>query len=145
MSGRAWGNLNHSKNWSSDLRRKAFFSYMDHIADGYCLDSWHYSDDKGNFLSYKAMQTWMKDNPEEFPPEYLQQAKSIAKRDWETEVYDSAKGRNKDANTASLQMVMRNKFGWDKQEEGKKEVNPEVMQKFTDVMDLLSKKQSETP
>lgn len=33
---------------------------------------------------------------------------------WFTNVSESALGTNKDANTASLQMIMRNMFGWDK-------------------------------
>ena len=36
---------------------------------------------------------------------------------WEAIAEASATGENEKANTASLQMVMRNKFGWDKKEE----------------------------
>ena len=53
-----------------------------------------------------------------FDPIQIESAKSKGYNLWEQVVEDSAEGKNKDANTASLQMLMRNKFSWDKEEKG---------------------------
>ena len=59
----------------------------------------------------------------EFDPLQKRKAEAQGYAYWEQVVEDSAKGANKDANTASLQMVMRNKFGWDKEGYEKKETH----------------------
>ncbi len=108
-----FGNTEQAKNWSPERRQKAYQSFCAHIADGYCQESWYYTCEDGS-LTWRTMLTWMQQNPHEFHPEHKEAAYSHAMKPWEDVVYTSATGDNQKANTASLQMVMRNKFGWDK-------------------------------
>ena len=64
------------------------------------------------------MLTYIKNNPIEFDSVSKQIAHIKGFNVWEDVAEKSAKGKNK-ANTASLQMVMRNKFGWDKEDKSK--------------------------
>jgi hypothetical protein len=95
-----------------ELRQLAYKSFCEHIAKGRAIDSWYFEHPEAT-LSYKTMLKYIKDE-EEFPPEQREIAKAKGYAHWEKVVEDSAIGINKDANTASLQMLMRNKFGWDK-------------------------------
>jgi hypothetical protein len=60
------------------------------------------------------MNRYIEENPQEFPPIQREISESKGQKYWEQVVMDSACGINKDANTASLQMLMRNKYSWDK-------------------------------
>lgn len=112
VMGAPYGNKFAAKRLSPEQRQKAYYSFCDHIAEGYSINAWHFED--GEFkLSYKSMLTYIKDE-DEFPPIHKEIAEAKSLKHWEKIVYDSARGINKEANTASLQMVMRNKFGWDK-------------------------------
>ena len=94
-------------------RQLAFESYCNHLAAGKVAASWYYED--GEILCCaKTMQSYISKNPLEFPSIKLEVAKNKGYQKWESVVESSAFGSNKDANTASLQMLMRNKFGWDK-------------------------------
>jgi thiamine pyrophosphate-dependent acetolactate synthase large subunit-like protein len=95
-----------------EMRQRAYKSYCDHIAKGKSYKSWYFIE--GDCAcTYKTMLEYIKDKTE-FPPIIKEIAESEGYQQWETIAEESAKGLNKNANTASLQMVMRNKFGWDK-------------------------------
>ena len=110
--GAPYGNKHAAKKMTPEQRQKAYHNFCDHLAEGYSIASWHFDED-GVKLSYKTMLTYMKDE-DEFPPIHKEIADAKSLKHWEKIVYDSARGINKEANTASLQMVMRNKFAWDK-------------------------------
>lgn len=97
------------------VRQKAFESFCAHRAKGKAIKSWWYEDEEGYSCIWETMLKYIKDNPTEFDPIKLKLAESKGYEHWEEVAELSAKGKNK-ANTASLQMVMRNKFGWDKEE-----------------------------
>lgn len=97
-----------------EMRQRAYQSFCDHLAKGKAIKSWFFIE--GNCAcSWLTMQEYMK-NTEEFNPLQMQIAQAHGYQYWEGVVQASAEGKNKDANTASLQMLMRNKFGWDKEQ-----------------------------
>jgi len=96
-----------------DLRQKAYHQYCEWIARGKSQKSFTFVE--GDLMcTYRTIESYMKENANEFPAIQMEIAKSRGYQRWEQVVEDSAEGHNKDANTASLQMLMRNKFDWDK-------------------------------
>lgn len=97
------------------IRQKAYKSFCDHLAKGKSQKSWFFEEGE-HLCCYKTMLSYIQNNPKEFPPIQREIAETKGYQYWESVVEASAEGRNPTANTASLQMVMRNKFGWDKEQ-----------------------------
>lgn len=97
------------------IRQKAYKSFCDHLGLGKSIKSWFYDDD-GVSCTWETMLWYTRDYPEEFDPIKKEIAHIKGYQRWEKVVEESAEGRNKDANTATLQMLMRNKYGWDKKD-----------------------------
>lgn len=119
MSGGApLGNTNNVALPTKTLRLKAYKSFCEHIAEGNVKESWYYDD--GEYMcSYQTLMSYIKDSPVDFPTIQKDVAYSKGYKKWEQIVGTSGTGQNKKANTASLQMIMRNKYGWDRREENK--------------------------
>lgn len=107
------GNQYAKKLDTPELRQEAYKQYCDHIAKGYQKKSWYF-EHPDITLTWQTMENYLRDDPKEFNSEQKQIAECKSMKHWEAILYASAKGENKDANTASLQMIMRNKFGWDR-------------------------------
>lgn len=109
------GNTNGLKLKDPDVRQEAYMQYCKWLAKGKASRSFTFQ--KGDLkCTGKTIESYIKDNPVEFPPIHKEFSYSEGYAYWEQVVEDSAKGLNKDANTASLQMLMRNKYDWDKKE-----------------------------
>jgi len=132
----AFGNKHAEALPTTELRLKAFDSFCEHLAQGYHRTSWCYDDGK-YMCCYKTLMTYVKSDPTVFP--IVKQSSSLAKGQklWEKVLSDSATGENPKANTASLQMIMRNKYGWDKKEEEREvdSITPEQLQSLIDKND----------
>jgi len=100
-----------------EVRQKAYKSFCEHLSKGLSYQSWYYEDDQNNSCVGRTMLSYIKENPIEFPSITKEIAESKGFGFWEGVLKDSATGKNKDASTASLQMIMRNKYGWDKPKE----------------------------
>lgn len=102
------------------IRQDAFKDFCDHLSEGKALKSWYY-DKNGHRCIWATMLSYLDKYPDEFDlvKKHIAEAKGYQK--WESVVADSAVGENQKANTASLQMVMRNKYGWDKKEDQEKD------------------------
>lgn len=111
------GNQNRVALKDPVVRQKAYKLLCDHLSTGKSVRSWWYEDDEGNMCCWETMLSYIEKYPTEFPAIKKKAAETKGFSYWEDVVAASAKGTNKDANTASLQMLMRNKFGWDKKEE----------------------------
>lgn len=98
-----------------EIRQIVYMDFCAHLAKGKAIKSWYYDKD-GYLISWQAFLGYLDRFKSELNPIHKINAESKGYQEWETITEDSAKGKNKRANTASLQMVMRNKFGWDKQE-----------------------------
>jgi hypothetical protein len=99
-----------------EVRQKAYKSLCEHLSKGLSYHSWFYEDEEGNSCVGKTMLSYIKGNPSEFPSIKKDVADAKGFAFWEGVLMDSATGKNKDASTASLQMIMRNKYGWDKED-----------------------------
>jgi len=121
---------------TDELKKEAFDSYLAHIAKGKSKKSWWF-DHEDITITWQTMETYIKNEPQVFNSLKIERAKSAGYNIWEQVAEDSAKGINKDANTASLQMVMRNKFGWDKEDQSHKDSKATLVEKFLDKLDKL--------
>ena len=113
------GNTNSIALQTLELRLKAYKTFCDHLAKGCVKESWYY-DDGENTCSYKTLMAYIKESPLDFPSIQQEIAYSKGYQNWESVLSKSGTGENKNASTASLQMIMRNKYGWDKAEKEKK-------------------------
>jgi hypothetical protein len=103
-------------------RQEAYLAFCEGIKKGHSVESFRFSKGDRRVTGPRILE-WVVENPNEFDAALFQEAHAHAHEEWEGVVNESAKGNNPDANTASLQMKMRNRFGWDKkerEEEGKK-------------------------
>ena len=98
---------------TDELKKMAYEQYCAHIANGNSKKSWYFEHPTTS-LTWETMEKYIRESEHDFDPlkNKIAECKSLGY--WESVVQDSAKGKNKDANTATLQMLMRNKFGWDR-------------------------------
>ena len=128
------GNQYNKKLKTADEREIAYKSYCDWIASGKSNKSWCYESDTLT-LSYKCMETHIKEHPEDFPP--LKRATAISKglSVWEDMGKDMMTSKER-CQPAIYQIMMRNKFGWDKEDAEDKEKKEKI---DGDRVDLLMK------
>jgi hypothetical protein len=124
---------------------KAIAEFLKWLEMGKSVKSFSYQDpeDENEICSWASVVRYMKD-PDFIKehglhclPEQKERAKSKGYAIWEKHVEDSAIGLNEKANTASLQMIMRNKFGWDKKDDVPEEVDEEHHKPFETVGNFL--------
>lgn len=140
------GNKHGVKLKSPDIRQIAYKSFCDHLAKGKAADSWYFEHEELT-CTYRTFMKYLKDEAE-FPPIKKDVAWNKGYQHWEGIVQASADGTNKKANTATLQMVMRNKFGWDRDnkkedEEKPNELNIQAIKELAERDVLIDKLKSE--
>jgi hypothetical protein len=125
-------------------RQIAYQAYCDHISQGKFKHSWKYvNKETGAHWTYETIEKWIRDT-DEFATDEMKVAEASGFSFYEKQLIDSITGENTKVNIAGLQMAMRNKYGWDKQE--RREVNvPEVLASYERVMLLLSDRQKASP
>lgn len=136
------GNSYGTKLKDSEVRQLAYKQYCEHIARGKSKKSWCF-DHPQLRCTWNTMEKYIKDD-KEFDPLQKEIAESQGYAHWESVVEDSATGKNQKANTASLQMLMRNKFGWDKHENKTEESFPGFSIAYERLMLQLSQLQIES-
>jgi hypothetical protein len=122
------------------LRQEAYRQYCAHLAQGKSKKSWYFEHSELT-CTWETMEKYIA-NEVEFDPLQKKIAEASGYGRWEGVVEDSAIGRNKDANTASLQMLMRNKFGWDKQADKQESIDPNTSKLHEQLMEQLRNSQS---
>ena len=109
------GNKNGLKLKDPDVRQEAYMKFCDWLSKGKSPRSFTFK--KGDLkCTGQTIESYIALDPVEFPPIHKQFSFCEGHALWEQVVEDSATGLNKEANTASLQMLMRNKYEWDKKE-----------------------------
>lgn len=108
------GNQNGLALKDSDIRQQAYGQYCEWLAKGKMSRSFTFEHEQYSCTG-ETMESYIKNNPSEFSSIKKQIAFSKGLAHWEEIVDGSATGDN-EAPTASLQMVMRNKYGWDKED-----------------------------
>ena len=132
------GNKNGVKLKTPDLKKKAYQQYCEWIAQGKSPRSFTF--EEGDLsCTGETIQDHIKTNEIDFPTIHIKIAQAKGYAHWEQVVEDSAKGYNEKANTASLQMVMRNKFGWDKKEETSDAIDNAAVEKLASFFRAISK------
>lgn len=107
------GNLSAVKLKTDELKLKAYEAYCAHLAKGKSKKSFWY--EEGDISAgWMTMEKYISESSV-LNPNKKEKALANGLAVWEEICEDGAKGLNKDVNTATLQMVMRNKFGWDKE------------------------------
>jgi hypothetical protein len=130
------GNKSGIKLKDPEIRQLAYQQFCDHIAHGLSKKSWYFIHPSLS-CTYETIEKYIKDEVE-FDPIHKKIAEAKGFGYWEGVVHSSATGQNKDANTASLQMVMRNKFDWDKVEKEDK-VSDETSKAYQMVADQMAR------
>lgn len=96
------------------LEQKAYESYCHHLESGAIKETWYFEHPKIS-LTWETMEKYVEENPSVFPPIKSKVAYAKGYRRWEKLVEEHAQGKN-ECVTPALQMTMRNKFGWDREE-----------------------------
>jgi hypothetical protein len=119
-----------------ELREACYKEYCAHLARGKSKRSFVF---KYRDLSctYRAIEKCIEED-DDLDPAHKEVAEAEGFAYWETIVEEAAKGTNKDANTASLQMLMRNKFGWDKDERTNEEKVAQAIDSLAKIREYLS-------
>lgn len=107
------GNRHPAKLTTDDLKIEAFNQFCDHLAQGKSKKSWYF-EHPDLTCTWETMENYINSGDKVFDLNKIHIAVSKGYKNWEQVVEDSAKGKNTRANTATLQMLMRNKYGWDK-------------------------------
>lgn len=112
------GNTYGVKLKDKEVRQEAYRQYCAHLAKGKSKRSFVFEHPELT-CHWQTIESYMKDT-EEFNPIQKEVALCKGYAHWEQVVEDSATGVNEKANTASLQMKMRNQFNWDKDNKNSK-------------------------
>lgn len=126
------GKKNGQKLKTPELKKMAYEQYCSHIASGKSKKSWYFEHPTLT-LTWESMEKYIATDPSSFDPLKKQVAYCKGYQLWEEVVASSAKGINKDVNTATLQMLMRNKYGWDKETPGQKDMTQPLIQKMAEL------------
>jgi len=125
------GNQYHLAIKNPEMRQKAYNQFCEHLAKGKSIKSWYFEDGEV-MCTWETMLSYIEKNPDEFASIKKEISHIKGFQHWESVCEDSASGKNKEANTASLQMIMRNKYGWDKKEDNNTNEIPEETKKILD-------------
>lgn len=109
------GNKHRQQLKTPDIRKEAYKQYCEHIASGKPHDSWYFQHPKLT-CTYKTIEKYIRENPLEFPPIQKEIAVCQSYGIWFEEGRRMAFGHFEKCQPAVYQMIMRNKFGWDKDE-----------------------------
>lgn len=107
------GNKNGLKLKSPDIRQLAYKEYCAHIAQGLSKECFTFKHE-GLTCTFRTLERYIAENPVEFPPIHKEIAECESLKSWEMTAHDMAKGKIRNCQPAVLQMIMRNKFGWDR-------------------------------
>ena len=97
-----------------DVRQDAYNSYCAHLAKGKKKETWVFEHPTLT-CTFKTMDRYIAEFPDEFPAIKKEVAYAKGYQVWEEIAEEHAKGQNACV-TPALQMIMRNKFDWDKEE-----------------------------
>ena len=109
------GNKSQEKLTTPELRQKVYEHYCRHLEKGKDKRRWYYDED-GITLIYESLTYYFERYPSEFDPIKRKTAECKGFQIWEEHCEKAAIGKNKEASIPGLNMVMRNKYGWDKEE-----------------------------
>ena len=107
------GHQTAKKLTTDDLKLDAYAQYCAHIASGQPKKAWCFRHPTLS-LTWETMEKYIKNEPNLFDPLHKRMAEADGLKLWFSYLADSARGKNKDANVASMQIILRNMFMWDR-------------------------------
>ncbi len=114
------GNTVTTRLIDEEVFKDAFKAYCAHLAKGKAKKSFYYEDARipyFGFCGWTCMEETIKKRNNGDDAKHMEVAISKGYALWEQNVENSATGSDKGkSNTASLQMIMRNKYKWDSKE-----------------------------
>lgn len=113
--GAHFGNQTGLKLKDPDIRIQAYNQYCDWIKSGNPKEAWTFRHPELS-CTYKTMEKYIKENPNEFPPIQKELAESESYATWFGLGKEMMLGKVEKCQPAIYQMIMRNKFGWDKED-----------------------------
>lgn len=117
------------------IRQKAYMDMCNWISHGKSYKSFIFYHDAIR-MTGEAIEEMSRNHPTEFDPLEKEIAHAMKFRHWEKILEETATGENPHGNTATLQMIFRNIFGWDKKDgSGHSEVDKERFKFLGDWMD----------
>mgnify|MGYP001601852504 CR=1 FL=1 len=121
--------------------QRAYKEYCHWLSQGNSVEAWSYLG-KETTLTYKTMEKYIREYPDDFPPIHKEVALTQSLKVWEDRGLSMMLGQIEKSQPAIFQMFMRNKFGWDKQDQLPKQTNETLVEKFLDKLDKLDDKKS---
>lgn len=112
-----------------DECQKAYKSYCDWISQGNSVEAWNYVG-KQMTLTYKTIEKYIREFPDEFPPIHKEVALTKSLAIWEERGLKMMLGLIEKSQPAIFQMFMRNKFGWDKENSGQKDATGSLIEEM---------------
>lgn len=106
------GNQAAKKLTSPELKLEAYRQYCDYIASGKCKEAWHFEHPELT-LTWETMEKYIREDASVFEPYKKKVAEARSLEIWEQKGWDMLSGKSK-AEVALYQLFMRNKFGWDR-------------------------------
>jgi hypothetical protein len=107
------GNQVNKKLTTDELKLEAYAQYCAHIAQGMPKKAWCFRHPTLS-LTWETMEKYIKNEPAVFDLTHKKLAEADSLKHWFSYLGDSARGKNKDANVASLQIILRNMHAWDR-------------------------------
>lgn len=136
---------NNKKLKTEELKKEAYRQYCAHISQGIPKKAWKFKHPEIS-LTWETMEKYIKEEPDTFDPTQKKMAEADALFMWFDYLSQSAKGKNREANVASLQIILRNMFAWDRENPHSKNENTEDLKdSFAKIMHQLNQNQSPHP
>ena len=131
------GNTLSKSKIKDDEKHLAYAQLCDHVRGGYALESWRFrhSDYPQSKLSWKTMLAWVSANPLEYDIRDYELAKIDGFWFWEKAIVNHALAIKK-GDTAGLQIIMRNRFGWDKESTINMSVEADFQKKVAEIRSI---------
>lgn len=129
------GNQHAVKLTTDELKHDAYRQYCDWIASGKSKESFTFKHPKLS-LTYKTMEKYIRESPSEFPSLHKEIAESESLALWESKGCTMMEGKVEKCQPAIYQMMMRNKFGWDKADKKEETLEGEVRNLLSKLQEL---------
>ena len=131
------GNQFAKKLKTDELKKEAYRQYCQHIAEGYPKKAWCLRHPDIT-LTWETMEKYIKEEPGVFDPIQKSASQADSLKLAFQHLWDSARGKNKDANVAALQIILRNMHCWDAKDPASANSDNNFMQAQEMVMKQLS-------
>ena len=119
------GNQLAKKLSTLELKQEAYQQYCNHIASGKSHRSFVFEHPEIS-LTWETMEKYIKDEPSVFDPVQRKNAEAKSLEHWEAIGKEMMLGKVKGCQPAIYQIMMRNKFKWDRESIVSHSFEPEV-------------------